>query len=96
MPKARNIYVTAPPGRVTPVGPHDGHEPGGAQLLVRPGAASIVRFFRADGSTSQTLRRAFLRGDLLACDMNGNLVDSYELAIVPDEPGPSPTKKGDK
>lgn len=84
MPKATHIYVTAPPGRKTPVDKSDGVEPNGSLLYVDPGEVRRVRYFLPNGSTSQTIRRSVNRGDLILCDMNGALVDSYELAAAPD------------
>lgn len=77
-----HIYVTAPPGRVTPMHHDDAVEPGGAQLLVRPGQVRRVRYWRPDGSTSQTIRRSRNRGDLVLCNMDGTPVDSFEAAAA--------------
>jgi hypothetical protein len=93
MAKLTHIYVTAPAGRVTPVAKEDAVEPDGSTLFVKQGSVKKVRYFRADGSTSQTIRRSVSRGDLIKCDMNGAPVDSYELAAVSDETDPTATRK---
>lgn len=80
-----HIFVTAPPGRVTPIHRDDGIEPGGAVMYVRPGEVCRVRYWIGDERTSQTVRRSVNRGDLILCDMNGALVDSFELAAAPDD-----------
>lgn len=75
-----NIFVTAPEGRLTPIG-----SSGGAVTYVRPGEVRTVRYFNPDGTTDQTIRRAKNRGDIVLCDMNGDSVDSFEAAIAPDD-----------
>jgi hypothetical protein len=75
-----NIFVTAPEGRLTPIG-----SSGGAVTYVRPGEVRTVRYFGPDGTTDQTIRRAKNRGDIVLCDMNGDPVESFEAAMAPDE-----------
>jgi len=75
-----HITVTAPPGRMTPVGRRDGVEPGGGQLRVVDGEVVRVRF-----AGSSSVRRSIARGDLIMCDMNGAPVASADLAAAPAE-----------
>lgn len=96
MPKATSIFVKAPPDRLTPIASADGVEPGGGQLFARPGEVIRVSYFREDGTTSQTIRRSRNRGDLVLCNMSGAVVDSYELARVPDEVPATAGKKEDR
>lgn len=73
-----HVHVKAPEGRLTPVHKDDGTEIDGGQLLVKHGEVRRVRW-------SQTTLRSWGRGDLILCDMNGNAVQSAELAAAPDE-----------
>lgn len=77
----RYVRVTAPEGRRTPIHEDDGVDVGAVMLYVEPGSIRRVRW-------SQTVRRARNRGDLILCDMNGNRVDTVDLAEqVEDLPG---------
>lgn len=78
MPQPTHIKVTAPPGKLTPIGRADGTEPGGGPLHVTSGVVCRVRY-------SQDVRRSIGRADLIPCDMNGASVASVELAAAPDE-----------
>lgn len=93
-----HIFVTAPPGRRTPLHSWNGTEPGGGVQYVEPGKATRVRFVNPDGaSTCQTLRRAIARGDLQLCNMNGALVDSFAAAdasVEGEAPAPRAKKGG--
>lgn len=73
-----HILVTAPDGRRTPVDARDGVEPGGGQLCVTSDVVCRVRY-------SHTTVRSVGRRDLILCDMDGNPVDSVELAAAPAE-----------
>lgn len=59
-----HIKVTAPQGKLTPIGQADGRLPGGGSLRVHDGIICRVRY-------SQDIRRSIARGDLIPCDMNG-------------------------
>lgn len=78
MPTPTHITVTAAPGRLAPIHPADGVEPGGGQLRVSDAEIARVRW-------SQGIRRAIASGDLVPCDMNGASVMSAELATSPSE-----------
>lgn len=77
MPQSTHIKVTAPKGRMTPIGRADGTEPGGGLLHVTSAVVCRVRY-------SQDVRRAMARGDLIPCDMNGAAC-TITLADAPDE-----------
>jgi hypothetical protein len=74
-----HVLVTAPEGRRTPVAPEDGIAPGGHQLVVTSDVVVRVGW-------SQTTYRSHKRGDLILCNMDGDPVDSVELAACPKEP----------
>lgn len=74
-----HIKVTAPEGKLTPIGRADGTLPGGGLLHVRPGTICRVRY-------SQDIRRSINRGDLVACNMDGADVGVHlDDAAAPDE-----------
>lgn len=73
-----HVTVTAPLGRRTPVHSEDGVEPGGGPLYVTHEHVDRVRY-------SHTTLRSIGRGDLVLCNMDGNPVDSWELAAAPEE-----------
>jgi len=77
-----HVTVTAPDdGRRTPVHPDDGVEPGGGPLFVTAERVRRVAY-------SHTTLRSIGRGDLILCNMDGEPVDSAELAVAkPDFPG---------
>ena len=76
------LVKAARAGLLVPIHKDDGLEPSGAQLRVTSDVVVRVRY-------SQSIRRAISEGhgrrDLVMCDMNGNAVDSAELAAAPDE-----------
>lgn len=76
------VTVTAPDdGRRTPVHADDGVEPGGGPLYVTSARVRRVAY-------SHTTLRSIQRGDLILCNMDGDPVDSAELADAkPEFPG---------
>jgi len=73
-----HITVTAPPGRLTPIHPNDGTDPGGHPTKAVAGVVKRVRF-------SQTIRRAIARGDLIPCDLDAGAVSGPSAAAAPDD-----------
>lgn len=82
--KPSHITVTAGPGRLAPIHPDDGREPGGALMYVAPGMVRRVRL-------SATVERLVLDKDLIPCTMQGaalradSLPEMFEQAAAPDE-----------
>lgn len=68
-----HILVTAPEGRMTPIAPSDGTDPGRPVLLVDHGSVCRVRY-------SAEVRRSIARGDLLLCRLEQR---ARELALRP-------------
>jgi hypothetical protein len=87
-----HIYVTAPQGRLTPIHPDDGIEPGGFPMRAKAGEASMVRYWIVQPNghviVSQTTRRAITRGDLIPCNDKGTPVDDVDAAQVPEGKAP--------
>lgn len=73
-----HITVMAPEGRLTPIHPSDGVEPGGRRMYAEPGIVRRVRW-------SQTIRRAVNRGDLGLVNAKGEPVKTIAEAACPDE-----------
>jgi hypothetical protein len=73
-----HVTVTAPEGRMTPIHPSDGIDHAGVRMVVEAGTVRRVRW-------SQTTRRAWNRGDLILCNMDGSRVATPELAAAPRE-----------